>query len=195
MKKILALLLSFLLVFGLLTACTKDGGSEPAQPDETPAEQDGTEEGGVFDGRIGQEIETYFFNFTVNQAYLCEDYHGYTPQDGKVLLVVDIDVENTTNSSIPMSDLDFQAQWNDEADDAFSWPITSDPETGDDRGTVSEKQLPYEYELAIGEKRNGELVYEVPEGEKDFSISTIDDFADETQEGDVYFVYFTAGYM
>ena len=131
----------------------------------------------------------------VKEAYLCEDYHGYTPQDGNVLLVVKVDVENTMNSSIPMSDMDFQAQWGDDADDAFAWPITMDPETFEDRGTVSAEQLPYEYELSVGEKRSGELVYEVPEGYKDFSISTIDDFADEEEEGDLYFVYFTAGYM
>ena len=135
-------------------------------------------------------------SFKVTDAYLCDDYHGFTPQDGNVLLVVKIDIENTMNSSIPMSDLDFQAQWGDDADDAFAWPITSDPETMDDRGTLCDEQLPYEYEMSVGEKiSGGELVYEVPEGYKDFSISAIDDFADETEDGDVYFVYFTAGYM
>ena len=95
-----------------------------------------------------------------------------------------------------MSDLDFQAQWGDEADDAFAWPITSDPETMEDRGTLCDEQLPYEYEMSVGEKiSGGELVYEVPEGYKDFSISAIDDFADDSEEGGTYFVYFTAGYM
>lgn len=193
MKKLLALLLSLLLVFGLLTACSSGGASnEPQQPEETIKEP---VDGGVFDGRIGETIRTYFYDFKITEAYLCPDYYGYTPEDGNELLVVKIDLKNSMNSTIPMSDLDFQAQWGDDADDAFAWPITCDPDTYEDRGTLCDEQLPYEYELKVGEKRSGELVYEVPEGYQDFSISAIDDFADETEEGNTYFVYFTAGHM
>ena len=194
MKKAFALLLALLLVFSL-AACTSGSNEPAADPGSAPVIKE-AEDGGVFDGRIGETIRTYFYDFKVTDAYLCDDYHGFTPQDGNVLLVVKIDIENTMNSSIPMSDLDFQAQWGDDADDAFAWPITSDPETMDDRGTLCDEQLPYEYEMSVGEKiSGGELVYEVPEGYKDFSISAIDDFADDTEEGSVYFVYFTAGYM
>ena len=194
MKKALALLLTLLLVFSL-AACTSGSNEPAADPGSAPVIKE-AEDGGVFDGRIGETIRTYFYDFKVTDAYLCDDYHGFTPQDGNVLLVVKVDIENTMNSSIPMSDLDFQAQWGDDADDAFAWPITSDPETMDDRGTLCDEQLPYEYEMSVGEKiSGGELVYEVPEGYKDFSISAIDDFADDTEEGSVYFVYFTAGYM
>ena len=194
MKKTLALLLALLLVFSL-AACTS-GSNEPAADSGSAPVIKEAEDGGVFDGRIGEIIRTYFYDFKVTDAYLCDDYHGFTPQEGNVLLVVKIDIENTMNSSIPMSDLDFQAQWGDDADDAFAWPITSDPETMDDRGTLCDEQLPYEYEMSVGEKiSGGELVYEVPEGYKDFSISAIDDFEDDSEEGGVYFVYFTAGYM
>ena len=194
MKKTFALLLALLLVFSL-AACTS-GSNEPAADSGSAPVIKEAEDGGVFDGRIGEIIRTYFYDFKVTDAYLCDDYHGFTPQDGNVLLVVKIDIENTMNSSIPMSDLDFQAQWGDDADDAFAWPITSDPETMEDRGTLCDEQLPYEYEMSVGEKiSGGELVYEVPEGYKDFSISAIDDFEDDSEEGGVYFVYFTAGYM
>lgn len=194
MKKTFALLLALLLVFSL-AACTSGSNEPAADPGSAPVIKE-AEDGGVFDGRIGETIRTYFYDFKVTDAYLCDDYHGFTPQDGNVLLVVKVDIENTMNSSIPMSDLDFQAQWGDDADDAFAWPITSDPETMDDRGTLCDEQLPYEYEMSVGEKiSGGELVYEVPEGYKDFSISAIDDFADDTEEGSTYFVYFTAGYM
>ena len=194
MKKTLVLLCSLLLVIGLLAGCTSGSSNEPepAEPDSVVKEAD---DGGVFDGRIGETIRTYFFDFRVTEAYLCDDYHGYQPQDGNTLLVVKVDIENLMNSSIPMSDMDFQAQWNDDADDAYAWPITMDPETFEDRGTYCDAQLPYEYEMAVGEKRSGELVYEVPEGNKDFSISTYDDFADSDEDGSLYFVYFTAGYM
>ena len=51
------------------------------------------------------------------------------------------------------------------------------------------------YTLAIDEERTGELVYEVPAGQVDFSISYLELFDDGTEEGDTgdtYFVYFTA---
>ena len=47
------------------------------------------------------------------------------------------------------------------------------------------------YELAVDESRTGTLVYEVPMGERDFSISYKELFDNDT-EGDTFFVYFTA---
>ena len=73
-------------------------------------------------------METYFFDFTVNSAYLTSDYAGYTPAEGNVLLVADITVKNTFQQSFEMYDVDFQAQW-DDGDDAFAYPITTDMET------------------------------------------------------------------
>ena len=51
--------------------------------------------------------------------------------------------------------------------------------------------LPGEYELGIGKSINGLLVFEVPAGNKDFSISYLEMFDDDTT-GDVFFVYFSA---
>ena len=39
------------------------------------------------EGRVNDTMETYFFDFTVNSAYLTADYEGYTPAEGNVLLV------------------------------------------------------------------------------------------------------------
>ncbi len=143
------------------------------------------------EGRIGDSIRTDFFEFTVNSAYLCSEFEGRAASEGTELLVVDATVKNTFNESIPMSDWDFQAQWGEDDDDeAYAFPITSDPETGEEIAAVSEDQLPYEYDLGVDERVEGLLVYEVPEGYKDFSISTQDIYSDGTT-GDTYFVYFT----
>lgn len=56
---------------------------------------------------------------------------------------------------------------------------------------MAEEQLPAEYELAVNETRTGDLVFDVPAGEKDFSISHLELFDDDS-EGDTFFVYFTA---
>ena len=158
--------------------------------DDTYADYDDYEE---YEGGLGDKMQTAFFDFTVNSAYTCKDYNGYLPADGKILMVADVTVTNTMDETIPMYDTDFQAQWNDDAEDAFAYPITLDMETGDfvEAGYASDEQLPYEYELEEGETREGTLVYEVPEGMRDFSISSLELFSDGS-EGNVYFVYFTA---
>ena len=149
-------------------------------------EKEGYASDGYAEGRMGDTMHTCFFDYTVNSAYLCDEYEGYTAvQDGFCLLVADVTVKNTFQETIPMFDSDFQVQWGDDDPDAFDFPITY---YGD---AVSENQLPTEYDLAIDETQSGLLVYEVPEGEKDFSISYLEAFEDGS-EGDVFFVYFTA---
>ena len=147
------------------------------------------ETGGVKDGRIGQTIKTYFFSFVVEEAYLCSDYAGHIPKEGMEILVARVTVTNTGNKSIPMADMDFQAQWDDESEDAFAVPITMDPATKKEIAAVSEEQLPYEYDLAPGETRSGDLVFDIPSGCSNLSVSTADTFENGTK-GDSYFVFF-----
>ena len=80
---------------------------------------------GFAEGRLGDTMHTYFFDFTVNSAYLCDTYEGYTPiMEGYQLLVADVTVKNTNRESIPMYDTDFQVQWSDDSEDAYDVPIT-----------------------------------------------------------------------
>src|SRR5699024_8022210 len=137
--------------------------------------------GGSNEGRTGDTMETYFFDFTVNSAYLTSDYAGYTPAEGNVLLVADITVKNTFQQSFEMYDVDFQAQW-DDGDDAYAYPITTDMETYTEVDPVGENQLPGTYSLAVDEERTGELVYEVPSGFADFSIAYLEQFVDDSGE-------------
>lgn len=153
--------------------------------DDAETENAVVSEGGYGEGRIGDTMKTYFFNYRVNSAYVCEEFAGYQPAEGKELLVADVTVKNTFNESIPMFDSDFQVQWNSEAEEDYDFPISY---YGNE---VSDEQLPESYELAISEERTGLLVFEVPEGKKDFSISYLELFDDDS-EGDVYFVFFTA---
>lgn len=206
MKKLTSLLLALLLVLAL-TACDsipKDSGgsSGSASGDTSGGSSSGSsssgndvypDEDGFGEGRIGSIMHTYFFDFTVNSAYTTTDYNGYTAtQEGYQLLVANVTVKNTSTSSITMWDSDFQAQWSASSEtEEYSWPITDDGNVP----TVSDDQFPAEYDLAIDEERTGELVYEVPADEKDFSISTLEIFdngTEEGEEGDTFFVYFSA---
>ncbi|MBD5547902.1 MAG: DUF4352 domain-containing protein [Lachnospiraceae bacterium] len=137
------------------------------------------------EGRMGDTMETYFFDYTVNSAYVCDEYEGYQPQEGNRLMVADVTVKNTFNESIIMFDTDFQVQWNSDAEEDWDVPITY---YGNE---MSEEQLPSEYELTVNEERSGLLVFEVPDDKKDFSISYLEVFDDDS-EGNVFFVYFTA---
>lgn len=158
---------------------------EQENEEEQESEEDQDSEGAYEEGRFGDTMETYFFDYTVNSAYLCDEYNGYLPADGNRLLVAEATVKNTFYESIEMYDTDFQVQWNTDGEDDYDVPITyyTDP--------VSDDQLPAVYELSVNEEKTGLLVFEVPEGYKDFSVSYLEMFDDDS-EGDVFFVYFTA---
>lgn len=158
---------------------------EEPEAEEEPEVEEDSSTGGYSEGRFGDTMETYFFDYTINSAYLCEEYNGYQPADGKCVLVAEATIKNTFNESIEMYDTDFQIQWNSDGEDDYDFPITAyeDP--------VSDEQLPSTYKLGINDEVTGLLVFEVPTGEEDFSISYLELFDDDS-EGDVYFVYFSA---
>lgn len=209
MKKIISLSMAALLAISLLSGCDElpgssngNGGSQPSNSVFTPPD-DGSfsvdlsvgeyEEGGDY-GYLGDVMNTYFMNFAIDQTYTCASYGSYTAPEGKQLLVVRLGVKNTMLSSLPMYDIDFQVQWNDDSDDAYAWPITTDePWTNQVQvdSQLSDEQLPPSYELPVNGSQSGELVFEVPADIKDFSVSFQEIFEDDTT-GDVYFVYFTA---
>ncbi len=205
MKKFVSLVLATVVTAAVLTGCGSNGtltgsssssgssssgsgssSSSPAASSSAGTQAGYPDENGNAEGRLGDTMHTYFFDYTVNSAYLCDEYEGYTPADGYEILVADITVKNTSTSTLPMYDTDFQIQWNDEADDAYGFPITLDL-----NDVLNDQMLPGEYDLAIAKSINGLLVYEVPAGNKDFSISYLEMFDDDTT-GDVFFVYFSA---
>ena len=111
------------------------GESEASSTGEATAEEPAAEEDvgypvdGYAEGRIGDTMHTYFFDYTVNDAYTCASYEGTTPASGNIFLVVDITVKNTSTQSYNMFDTDFQAQWGTEGEEDYRVPITTDPET------------------------------------------------------------------
>lgn len=174
MKKITSVLLVTMLLF-TLTGCAGNplsgGGIKPDSE-------------GYANGRIGDKMVTTWFTFSVDSAYVTTEYEGYVPEDGNELLVVELTMKNTFNRSVPMFYDDFQAQWNDSADDAFAWPVEG-------ASDLNENMLPDEYDLAVNQSRTGLLLYEVPAGNNDFSIS-FQEYYEDDSTGSLFFVYFTA---
>lgn len=189
MKKLTSLLLS-LLLFLALAACGGGPGSTGNGSGNTESGEVRAEDG-FAEARIGDLVHSYFMDFSVNSAYTTSDYHGHTAPEGKKVLVVEMTIKNTFNESLPMYDDDFQGQWSTSAEtQEFAWPIT-EAEDGSGLDTVADEQLPAEYELGVNESRTGDLVFDVPADEKDFSISHLELF-DDNSEGDTFFVFFTA---
>ena len=134
----------------------------------------------------GETVSTALFDFSITDVSLVESYPGIDIPDGECLVRMRLNIKNTSSQTYTMFLQDFQIQWgDDDDDDAYDAPITY---YGD---AVSDDQLPEEYDLSVNEERTGLLVFEVPEDSKDYSISYLEQFSNET-EGDVFFVYFTA---
>ena len=176
MKKFVGIIVATVLAFSLVGCGPVDSAIQNiASSGSNTSSKSGVvtaDDDGYAEGRMGDVMRTYFFDYTVNSAYTCNDYQGYTPSEGNKLLVAEITVKNI--------------QWGeDDNDDAYAAPITYYG------NTVSDEQLPEEYDLGVNEEKTGLLVYEVPEDSKDYSISYLEQFSNDT-EGDVFFVFFTA---
>lgn len=197
MKRLLSVLLAAILVLALAGCGGKDSGdSKDSGTSSGGSENVGSGNGDVYaedgwaEGRLGDTMHTYFFNYTVNSAYTCGEFAGRQAAEGNKLLVVEITVKNTTSASVEMYDTDFQAQWGASGDEDYRMPITTDPETYEELDPISDEQLPGTYMLGVNQDRTGLLVYEVPADGMDFSISYLEAF-EEGDEGDTFFVFFT----
>lgn len=142
-------------------------------------------------GELGDLMHTYFFDYQVNNATLSAVFHGAATKRNESFLIVDVTVCNTTDYDIEMYDTDFQVQWGTEGEEDFRVPITYDTEAGTDLPIITNEQFPSTYTLSAGEERKGYLVYEVPDGYQNFSISYQGYFRNNTY-GDTYYVLFTA---
>lgn len=170
MKRIVSAALAFLMLMSL-TACgvlsLKDGKN------------------GDKEGYIGDTMSTYWFDFTVDDAYSCAEYEGYAAGSGKKLVVVSMTLKNTCGHSVDMWDTDFPILWGGEDDGDLDYPIAP----------VSDEQLLLEYSLGINQSKSGVLVYEVPDSYRDFSVAFLEVFEDANdengQDGDLFFVDFT----
>lgn len=103
--------------------------------------------------QVGDKVETYWFQFTVDQVKTTDRWMDYQPQEGDRLAVCYLTLDSTFSEAVPMNWADFVLRWGDGEDDG-TCPIEY-------RG---QEQLPDEYDLVKGEERTGCLVFEVPQG-------------------------------
>lgn len=180
MKKKIASLLSAVLIALLLTGC----GPKPVI---LPKD-------GYAEGSAGDTMRTYFFDFSVDSAYTCSKYEGYVPTPGYDLLVAEITVKNTFDESLTMFDWDFVVLFDDgtQDEDVYDYPITSYEDVEIPESAL-ETLLPTEYDLEKGKSRTGLLLFEVPAGETEFTLSYVESFDDDTT-GDVFYIEVNAAH-
>lgn len=184
MKKLASILLTLTMVVAL-AGCSKTSGGTVGGTSGGVGYPD---EDGYAEGRMGDTMHTYWFDFTVNSAFTCDEYEGYVPADGNQLLIAKVTVKNTFNESLPMFYTDFQAQWgDDDDDDAYAFPVE-----GSD--SISDEFFADEYYLDVNGSESALLLYEVPAGNNDFSLSYLE-YADNGTTGDTFFVFFTANHQ
>ena len=176
MKKIVSLLLSFVMLLSLF-ACGEGGLSLKGGSSNDK------------EGYIGDTLSTYWFDFTVDDAYSCASYHDYTAAAGSKLVVVRMTLKNDCGASVDMWGDDFVLLWetgndDDDVDMAVALPAG-----------LSDEQFPDEYTLGINQSKSYAAVYEVPEGYRDFAVAFMEIFESDSdpegETGDTFFVYFT----
>ncbi|MBQ8935061.1 MAG: DUF4352 domain-containing protein [Oscillospiraceae bacterium] len=172
MKKLTALMLALLMMLSLSACNLSDLLGSKDLGNNTSTSTNAT-------GDVGEIQHTYWFDFTVNDAYLTHRVDGERADDGYQFLVVDMTVKNTFGSEITMYRYDFQIQWGD-GDEDYDWPTSMD----------AEGYFPDSYDLRAGKKRNEQLVFEVPEDCEDFALAYQEEF-ENGDTGDVFFVYFS----
>ncbi len=186
MKQLFKLLTTALLVVSC-AACGKSNSVSGIVDKDAVTPKDGYAEGG-----IGDRMKTAWFDFTVNSAELKDSYGSVVPNDGESLLVVNVTLHNTFTDTIPMFDSDFQAQWGSDGENDYRFPVTFDDPTMTEKG-----MLESEYELESGKTVTGDLVFSVPGGQSEYSLSFLEYYApgegeENGAEGDLFFVYFSA---
>ena len=178
MKKFAGIMVATVLAFSLVACGPVDsavqnlaGAASNKGSDVVTADDDGYAE-----GRIGDVMRTYFFDYTVNSAYTCKEFEGYTPAEGNKLLVAELTVKNTDRSTVTMYDTDFQIQWGE-----------GDNDYGTCLNAVDDTMMPYAYELTPGQERSDWLMAEIPDGSTSCTIA-YQEYKTDGSKGDAYFV-------
>ena len=157
-----------------------------------------TDQGAESEGDFvpGETVSTYWFEFTVEAVTAMDSYDGYRPEDGNRLMVCRLSLENTFDDTVSMTQTDFFLLWEDGAG-----PSDQSVSLEGMVGTYAlpkfaRDQMEDNYDLPQGEKREGDLVFEVPETVDQFALVFEEYYVDGESEagysvGDHYAVWFT----
>ena len=130
----------------------------------------GTERTETEEVHVGDTVSTSWFDYTITSAQSADSYQDRTADEGCKLIVVELTIQNRFDEPVPMYDSDFQLYWGEYAQDQWALPLEP----------YCSEQLPQEYSLAVGETREGALVYQVPDSACDFTLAFLEVFDNGT---------------
>ena len=112
--------------------------------------------------RVGDEVDTYWFEFAVDKAETAGSHGVYVPQDGCRLVLCRLTVKNTFPEAVPMGWADFVLEWEPLEEGTVSASGLTDAAGAFALPCYVPEQFPDEYTLEKGEERTGLLIFEVP---------------------------------
>ncbi|MGN0984891.1 MAG: hypothetical protein ACI4OU_00200 [Candidatus Enterenecus sp.] len=195
MRRISALLTAALLLLALAGCGIKPVVDFSGAPSNSPSPSQEPEEDTLIYpdeedyaiGYMGDTFRTDFFDMRLEDAYTCYEFDGITADEGYKLLVATIWLYNYTDVTQPMFFTDFEIWWDaqegEDPDDAYDFPLYIEEELADgtyEYDTVSDQQLPIQYDLSIRGAREGILLYQVPEGSRTYSIAFLEFYEDDS---------------
>lgn len=207
MKRPVTLLLAMLMLLSL-AACGEGGLSlKPGARDSNGGKGRSAsgddliypDEDGFALGYEGDTLRTEFFDMTISDPYTCDEFDGLYPDAGNKFLAVELTLYNYTGDVQPMMDIDFEALWDMDDENAWAWPevdTTIDANGEAEYSARSDKQLPVEYDLGIHKTVTGTLLYQVPADSEEYFIVYQEVYApeegsDESTYGDSFYVCFS----
>lgn len=132
-------------------------------------------------GELGDTMSTYWFDFSVDEAVLTNEYEGSTPSAGRVYLVLTMTMENTFYEAVPMYRGDFDVEWDDPDAESYETPVMI---------FINGEELTEDsYEIPYADLVDATMVFEVDKGYDEFVVYFDEYFADDTL-GNVLGVYF-----
>ena len=175
MKRTLAVFLALLLVLSMLTACSKPSNQQESSGTQSEAE-DSTQ---YYYGEIGQKMSNVFFDFTVDDVQVSNQYQV---SEGDILLDVTVTITNTYGEELPMFNGDFFLSYGDGDED---YCFGSLPE-----GDSNQDNMPESWSLKANNTVTYHLYYQVPGDATDFYFVYVEYYENDTF-GDYYCIYFT----
>lgn len=143
--------------------------------------EDGRSYGGVIPGEIGENMETAFFDVTVESAKQYDTFQFvdalYQANEGETYLVVTLTIENTYEEDIPMSITDFILDYEGNKSESVI--------TGYGKADVNQEEfMDNIFTLKEGESVTKSIVYIVKD-KKEYTVNYREYYEDEFQ-GDTY---------
>jgi len=161
--KLLALLLTLILVFVGLAGCSNEPKKSRAELQESISKYIA----GDITGKIGESYNTKWFEFTIHSIDKVDSFAGYEAKDDHQLYKVLIAEKNISDEILAMGTFDFYMD--DPGFEEFIWAIAP----------LDDTMMPEEFDLKPGESAEYVMIFEVPVDTAELALMYTEYFENE----------------